>query len=244
MQAVDRIFSVLRALARQPGTTTLADLARRTSLPKPSLLRLLAALEDQGAVQSINGRYAIGPGLASLTQETPPISSLREIARPHLVELAGALHENVSLTVADDDHTLYLDTAVAESSVMVQDWTGERLPYHASAGGLVLMSTWSPADISRYAATRPQAFTAATVTTLTGLRAKIDEVNRTQVVWTHQEFSDDVNGVGTPITDAAGTVRGALNAYGPSYRFPGSRAPEEIARKLIAAGQAIGTRLG
>ena len=131
MQAIDRAFTVLRALASRPGTSTLADVTREADLPKSTVLRLLIALEDQGAVQTVGGRYAIGPGLAALSHQGAPVSALKEVARPHIVELADLLQENVSLTIDDGDATLYIDTAVAESSVMVQDWTGERLPYHS-----------------------------------------------------------------------------------------------------------------
>ncbi len=244
MQAIDRAFTVLRALASRAGTSTLADVTRASGLPKSTVLRLLIALEDQGAVQTVGGRYAIGPGLAALSHQGAPASALKEVARPHLVELAEVLQENVSLTIADDDATLYIDTAVAESSVMVQDWTGERLPYHASAGGLALMSTWTDDEIARHAAGGLEPYTPTTVTSLGEVMAKVGEVRSNNVVWTHQEFSDEVNGVGTPIVGPGDEVRGALNSYGPDYRFPGERDRGEIATALAETARAIGDRIG
>ncbi|MEM9467544.1 MAG: IclR family transcriptional regulator [Actinomycetota bacterium] len=242
MQAIDRAFTVLRALASRPGTSTLADVTREADLPKSTVLRLLIALEDQGAVQTVGGRYAIGPGLAALSHQGAPVSALKEVARPHLVELADVLQENVSLTIADGDATLYIDTAVAESSVMVQDWTGERLPYHASAGGLALMSTWSDATVRAHVASGLSPYTPSTVISLKGIRRKLVDA-RDGAVWTQQEFSDDVNGVGALIVGPDATAVGALNAYGPDYRFPGERDHDAIEAALIETCQAIGERL-
>ena len=207
------------------------------------MLRLLIALEDQGAVQCVGGRYAIGPGLAALSHQGAPVSALKEVARPHLVELAEQLQENVSLTIDDRDATLYIDTAVAESSVMVQDWTGERLPYHASAGGLALMSTWSDDEIGRHVDAGLEPYTESTVVTRFGIDTKVGAARAQGVVWTHHEFSDDVNGVAAVILGPDGSAVGALNAYGPDYRFPGARATEEIAESVLTACRRIGDRL-
>lgn len=243
MQAIDRAFNVLRALASRSGTSTLADVTRESGLPKSTVLRLLIALEDQGAVQTVGGRYAIGPGLAALSHQGAPVSALKEVARPHLVELAELLQENVSLMIPDGDATLYIDTAVSESSVMVQDWTGERLPYHGSAGGLVLLSTWADTDIADHAATGLQPYTPTTVTTLRDLMAKVDDARSTGAALTHQEFSDEVNGVGALITGPNGEALGAVNAYGPDYRFPGERPIDAIIAAVIDTARAIGDRL-
>lgn len=244
MQAIDRAFTVLRALASRTGTSTLADVTREAGLPKSTVLRLLIALEDQGAVQTVGGRYAIGPGLAALSHQGAPASALKEVARPHLIELADLLEEHVSLTIADGDATLYIDTAVAESSVMVQDWTGERLPYHGSAGGLALISTWSDDAIAAFAARGLESFTPTTVTTLDALMAKVEQVRRTGVVYTNQEFSDQVNGVGALIIGPDGDVLGAVNTYGPDYRFPGDRDQDEIANAVLETSRSIGDRIG
>lgn len=243
MQAIERAFTVLRALAESQGTSSLAEVTRASGLPKSTVLRLLGALEEQGAVQSLAGRYAIGPGLASFTHHGAPVSALKEIARPYMVELAEALEENVSLTIADGDATLYLDTAIAPNSVRVHDWTGERLPYHASSGGLALLSSWPSHDVDALVDAGLAAFTDSTVLTRAGLDEKFEHIAEHGAVWTLQEFSDDVNGVAATIRSSAGDVVGALNAYGPTYRFPGDRSEAEIAVLLIDTCTKIGDRL-
>ncbi len=243
MQAIERAFTVLRALAGRQGTSSLAEVTRASGLPKSTVLRLLSALEEQGAVQSVAGRYAIGPGLAAYAHHSAPVSALKEIARPYMVEIADDLSENVSLTIEDGDATLYLDTAVAVSSVQVNDWTGKRLPYHASSGGLALLSTWPSEQVDALIEGGLQKFTSSTVLTRDGLDTKFRNMSKHGIVWTRQEFSDDVTGVAAVIRTSANDVVGALNAYGPDYRFPGDRPEAEIAAVLIDACEKIGDRL-
>ena len=245
MQAIERTFAVLRALAAHPERAGVSEIARRAGLPKSTTSRILGSLESLGMVERIGDRFGIGAGLATLSHAQSPVGSLRELARPHLVELSEQLGENASLVVDDGDEVLYIDTATPpdDVQVQVQDWTGERLPFHAAAAGQALMAYWPDVRLRDYAAAQPVAFTDATVTTLTGLRRKAAEVRDTGVVWTLQEFADDVNGVGAPIPGPDGRPVGALNVYGPTYRFPATTDLDGAASALREACAAIGAHL-
>lgn len=55
-----RALSVLDAFEYRDRNVSLAALARRTGLPKPTLLRILAELVDWGAVERTEGGYQLG----------------------------------------------------------------------------------------------------------------------------------------------------------------------------------------
>ena len=244
MQSIERTFSILGALAEGAERAGLSEIARRADLPKSTTSRILASLESLGIVERIGDQYGIGAGLATLTHRASPVGSLREMARPQLTELADTLGENVSLVVDDGDQVLYIDTAMpSELHVQVQDWTGERLPFHATAAGLSLMSTWSKPRLATLCDTELESFTIQTVTTAKGIRRKLAELRSDGVVWTIGEFAEDVNGAGAPILNPDGDAVGAINVYGPTYRFPGARPLQEIADLVIDACERIQTRL-
>lgn len=244
MQAIERTFGILGALAEHQERAGISEIARRADLPKSTTSRILASLESLGMVERIGDQYGIGAALATLTHRASPIGALREIARPQLVELADALGENASLVVDDGDMVLYIDTAIpADTQVQVQDWTGERLPFHPAAGGLSLMSTWPAARVDALVADGLEAYTTHTADTAAAIRRKLADLERTGVVWTLQEFADDVNGVGAPIIGPSGEAVGAINVYGPTYRFPGDDGPA-IEAALLDAAHRIATRLG
>jgi len=244
MQSIERTFSILSALAEHHERAGVSEISRRADLPKSTTSRILTSLESIGVVERIGDKYGIGNALATLTHGASPVGSLRELARPQLVELADALGENASLVVDDGDQSLYIDTATpSELQVQVQDWTGERLPFHAAAGGICLMSTWNKARLAELCDAGLEAYTAETVTTLAGLRRKLRELDRDGVAWTVREFSDDVTGIGAPIMSPDGDAVGAINVYGPTFRFPGKWPPVQIADTVIDACARISTRL-
>ena len=71
----------------------------------------------------------------------------------------------------------------------------------------------------------------------------MNELEATGVIWTLQEFAEDVNGVGAVIKGPGGALVGAINVYGPTYRFPGDRPRDEIAKAVTDACQRITARL-
>jgi DNA-binding IclR family transcriptional regulator len=244
MQSIERTFAILRTLAHGQERAGISEIARRADLPKSTTSRILASLEALGMVERLGDRYGLGSSLAALTTAAAPVGSLREVARPELAELAEFLGENASLVVDDGDEVLYIDTAMPpEVAVQVQDWTGERLPYHAAAGGLALMSGWSQTRRDQLVGDGLTAFTALTVASADALAAKMDELATTGVVWTMQEFAEDVNGLGAPIVGPNGDLVGAINVYGPTYRFPGEISQSEMILALREACDRITTRL-
>ena len=91
VQSVQRAFSILRALAA--GTMGVTEVAKAVDLPKSTVARLLATLEDEGAVNqdSARGQYRIGDGLASMVNEVTGGKSLTALSYSYLTRLATCL---------------------------------------------------------------------------------------------------------------------------------------------------------
>ncbi|MCP3935020.1 MAG: IclR family transcriptional regulator [Actinomycetia bacterium] len=243
MQAVDRTFAVLRALAAKPETSSLAEVAQLTGLPKNTTSRFLAALERLGMVERVGDRYAIGAGLATLTHAATPVSSLRELCRPYLSELSWQLGENASLAVADGNEVLYVDTVADTGVIQMQDWTGYHVPLHATAAGLALMSAWRRDDVVTLCDAGLSRLTPATVVDADALIEKLEDITRTGIAWTHAEFNSEVNAVAALVCDTSGGPVGAITVFGPTFRFPGDRPRSGIDDLILSAAAHIGARL-
>ena len=102
VQSIQRAFSVLRALSRSPMGVT--QLSESVGLPKSTVARLLAALEEEGAVEQIEvgGQYSIGDGLLDLSGGLSSGRNLVSLARPFLTALALEIDETVGLSFVNE----------------------------------------------------------------------------------------------------------------------------------------------
>ncbi len=244
MQTIERTFAILRALA-ETGGAGVSDIARATDLPKSTVHRILASLEELSLVENIDqtGYYSIGAGLVSLTGSVSSWPAIRDMCRPYLRDLVADFGEAAGLTVAEGRAALYIAQVTADDAVQTRDWTGLRLPLHTVAGGLAIMSTWSEAELSEYAARGLVAHTPATADTLPRLREKLVEARRVGYVWTFADFHEEINGVGAPILGSDGSTIASVSAYGPAFRYPGATVPSRIGERIRDLAAAISARL-
>ncbi len=244
MQTIERTVSILRALA-DTGGAGVSQIARVTDLPKSTVHRILASLDELGLVEQIDasGRYAIGAGLTSLTTTVSSTPAIRDMCRPYLRDLVAEFGEAAGLTVVEGRQALYLDQVTSDDAVQTRDWTGMRLPLHTVAGGLALMATWSDEGVSEYASKGLVAHTAATATTLDRLIAKLASARRDGFVWTFADFHEEINGVAAPIVGRDGLAVASISAYGPSFRYPGSTDPAAIGVRICELASAVSARI-
>ena len=121
--------ALLRACGDSEGALSLAELALRTGLPKPTAHRLLGELVRLGLVERApDGRYRIGLALFVLGQSAPSARELRDIALPYLGDLHEETHENVHLAVPDGPDTLFLEKITGRRATPIVSRTGGRLP--------------------------------------------------------------------------------------------------------------------
>ncbi len=242
VQSIERAFAVLGALADGPvGVTEVAD---RVALPKSTVARLLGSLQREGVVEQVPGgtRYRLGARIASLAAGVAGTGSLVAVARPHLVELSSAVGETAGLSVPDGFEVHYVDQVDTAHQVQIRDWTGTRVPMHAVSSGLVMLASWPEAELERFLDRPLERFTPRTMTDPSALRERLGQVKLDGYAWVHEEFAEGLNSVAAPIVDATESVVAALHVHGPSYRFPSSGSPRELARRVVLTADRIAAR--
>ncbi len=220
VQSIQRSFALLRALALGPVGVT--ELAERVNLPKSTVARLLASLEEEQAVEQTEagGEYRLGSGLTDLAGSAPRGRNLVAAARPHLLELAESLDEVAGLSVIDGGQVYYLDQTESSSNIQVRDWTGEHAPLHAVPSGLVILAHQRPDFINRYLASPLVQCTPWTMTDPDELRDRLEQIRSIGYAWVYEEFAEELNSVAAPVFESGGHVEAALHVHGPAYRFP------------------------
>ncbi len=134
-----RVLSILAVFEESLAPRSLTDLAREAGLALSTTHRLVAELEEWGAVQrDDHGRYQIGLRLWELGQHAG--RQVREIARPLLQDLYSFTHETVHLAIRENTEALYIDRVYGTRRVPKASTVGGRLPLHATAVGKVLLA--------------------------------------------------------------------------------------------------------
>ena len=243
VQSIKRSFALLRVLALGPVGVT--DLAERVDLPKSTVARLLASLEEEQAVEQTEagGEYRLGSGLIDLAGSAPRGRNLVAAARPHLLELAESLDEVAGLSIIDGGQVYYLDQTESSSNIQVRDWTGEHAPLHAVSSGLVILAHQRPEFVDRYLAAPLVQCTPWTVTDPDGIRDRLEQIRSIGYVWVYEEFAEELNSVAAPVVENGGSVEAALHVHGPAYRFPDPDDTHDVGMAVIEAAGRLAMQL-
>lgn len=140
-EVLTRAVDVLSAFTRGPGSTlSLAEVARRTGLPKPTVHRLLAALDGHGLVERTERGYQLGMKLFELGEHVPRKQKLREAALPFLQDLLEVSHGTVHLAVLDGTDVVYLERIRGHRVAKAASRVGGRQPAYCTGVGKALLA--------------------------------------------------------------------------------------------------------
>jgi DNA-binding IclR family transcriptional regulator len=134
---LDKAVLVLRAVAESPQS--LAGLQARTGLPRATLHRLAAALEEHGLLRRDDaGRYELGLALVSLGRTAAERFPLVDAARPVLDELRRETGESVQLFVREGTQRRCVVSLESPHGLRWIVPQGSLLPIEVGSAGRVL----------------------------------------------------------------------------------------------------------
>lgn len=142
---IDRALALLAAFTPSRRSLSLTDLARITTQPTSTTLRLANRLIAWGALErQQDGKYVVGLRVWQVGALAPRSMGLREVALPHMTDLVEATHENVLLVVLNGEKGLIVERLSGHlATFMPYSATGE-IPLYFTASGLVLLAHASP----------------------------------------------------------------------------------------------------
>jgi len=226
-----RLLLVLEEVARAGVPVTPTKINASLGLPKPTIHRLFATLEDQGFLQrDIDGR-TYSPGRRFRGMATGVLSSLRiRAARLSVLrKLSAAVGETCNIALPDRDSMIYLERVETEWPLRIQLPVGTAVPFYCTASGKMYLSTLPKAHLSRYAASQPLvANTANTITDPDALIQEIAAIRKQGYAVDDEEFMDGMIAVAVPIMDANKRLVATLSYHAPTIRFTKDRSLEYL----------------
>ncbi|MCK0175426.1 IclR family transcriptional regulator [Mycolicibacterium sp. F2034L] len=211
---IDRISLVLDAFDG-PGRLTLAQIVRRTGLPRSSAHRMLERLVQLRWLRRSGRDYELGMRLVELGSLAVHQDRLHRAATPLLHDLHRATGLVVHLAVLDGADVVYLEKTGDRMAAALPSRVGGRQPAHCTAIGKALLAYNSEACDEVDLANRRTKYSIGTAAQLAGELAKVSAHG---VAYDREELLPGFGCVAAPI-GAPGEAVAALSVCGPMDRM-------------------------
>lgn len=220
-QSFARSIDLLQLIADADTAPTRAQLLEHSGLTRPTLYRVLAALQAQGLIDAdADNRYRPGIRLVHLARQALARSDVRKIAEPFLARLRDATGETVHLAIRSRDELVYIDKIESLERVRMTSTIGTRVAFHSSSVGKAYLSAMPAQDaatlIDRIAL---PAMTKFTTTSRSKLRKTVRAASKAGYIRDSQENEMGIVCFGAAILDNSATPVAAVSVSVPMFRL-------------------------
>lgn len=235
-----KAMAILHAFRVDDRLLPLAELVRRTGLPKGTVHRICADLVHHRLLEKTEHGYRLAGGLFELGMRAAVERTLLEVAMPFLQDLYERTHETVHLGVREGTEVVYIAKIGGHRQARSPSRTGGRMPMHCTAIGKVLLAHSEP-DVRAAVLGAPLARrTPHTVVAPGLLEQQLERTLETGIAYEREESTTGLLCVGTPVLAPDGrTAIAAISVTGPVGRFR----PEQHETAIRAAATALASTL-
>ncbi len=245
---VDKVASLLIALAGEKKALDLSEITAHTRINKSTACRILKRLTVHGLVQQDpnSGCYRLGIALFELGRRVGDTERLCEVAGPVLESLARESGETAHFALLDAREGRVVHLARVESPHPVRavpSRTGERYPFHCLSVGKAI-AAFLPEEERRLllSPAKFERFTPRTITRRADLERELEKVRGIGHAVDDEEYYEGIRCVSVPVLDRADAVLGGLSLAGPTSRMTLDRL-EELAALLGRAATEIANEI-
>jgi DNA-binding IclR family transcriptional regulator len=242
IQVIERLTSLLDALARYPDPVSLKQLSADTGLHPSTAHRILNDLVLKRFVERAEpGAYRLGMRLLELGNVVKSRLNVREAALDFMRALHRKTFQTVNLSVRQGDEIVYIDRAFSERSGMqVVRAIGGRAPLHLTSTGKLFLSVDDPKSVRSYATrTGLSGHNKNSITELTTLERELSLVRARGFARDNEELELGVRCMAAGIRDDSGRLIAGL-----SISAPADRLQEEWLEDLMLTVNQISAALG
>ena len=244
----DKLLAILECIAESRIPIRLQDLAERSGMTQPTVLRYLRTLQNANYVyqDETTLRYALTWKLCRLTENLDSYLGLRNIANPFVNHLANTLQQGVCLVVNRGDQCVYLDCVDhPHANYTPLQYIGKHAPLHATGSGKVLMSSFSETQVDEYILQKGLTrCTEYTITSRTQLLKALEQVRTQGFAFDDEECEIGLKCISYPLRNYSGSICAAISVFGNASEMSSDVLKKEIHQELGTAAEMISLRLG
>ncbi|MBC7502440.1 MAG: IclR family transcriptional regulator [Herminiimonas sp.] len=242
IQVIERMMSLLDALANYPDPVSLKELSSVTGLHPSTAHRILNDMVLKRFVdRSEPGTYRLGMRLLELGNIVKSRLNVREAALDFMRALHRRTHQTVNLSVRQGDEIVYIDRAFSERSGMqVVRAIGGRAPLHLTSIGKLFLSIDDAKAVRAYATrTGLAGHNKNSITDIAKLERELSLVRSRGYARDNEELELGVRCMAAGIHDDSGKLIAGL-----SISAPADRLQEEWLEDLVNTTNRISEILG
>lgn len=233
VRSVDRALAILDSFSEKHRALSLAQIAKKVSLPTTTTLRILTTLEQNGFVlkDSANGTYSLGWKLAKLGNIAFAGLDVCTVAYPYIEQMHAKYNESFGLYVAEGKERICVARIDSTHSFRQCVTIGSSRPLDTGAAGHVLLAflkTPIVDEILKY----------STCTT----PKLLEKTRKDMYSISYGEYIPGLTSVAAPVFNHDGTIAAALFVTGPDVRI--SPLLEEYIEIIKSNAESISLQMG
>lgn len=210
---LDRVSLVLDAF-EGPGRLTLAQVVRRTGLPRSSAHRMLERLVHLRWLRRQGRDYELGMRLVELGSLAVHQDRMHRAALPFLHELHRVTGHVVHLAILDGPDVVYLEKIGGRMAAAIPTRVGGRYPAHCTGVGKAILGFASEAQLAALDADLLSRKTKYSISTGAQLRTELAKVRDQGIAYEREESLPGFGCVAAPIGNIGEAVA-AVSICGP-----------------------------
>lgn len=233
VKASKTLLEIVEALRELDGAGV-TDIAAHLDMPKSSVHKHLATLEEMEYVTNKSGMYTIGLKFLRLGDYTRTQSEVYQMAKPIVKQLAKETNERSQFIVEEHGKGVFVHRQIGQNAVHTNTNIGKRIYLHATGAGKAILANLPPERIEEIVETIGlPAQTEQTITDPDELHEELEMVRKRGYAFNMEEGMKRLRTVGVPVFDPNGRAFGAFSVSGPSHRLRGDRFHDEIPNMLL-----------
>src|SRR5215218_10031689 len=215
--SVERALSILELLASRNHGLSTSEISRAARVPKSSTSYLLRTLVGRGYVRRDleTGQHTLGIRILSLGGQAMQGMALRELAMPHLRQIAESTRLGAHLSILDHGDAVYIERIESPGFIKMDIWNGKRVAPQATAVGKALICNLARDEVQEIVGLHPfRPVSARTIVTLPHLMEELAAIRLRGYATDDEEHEIGVRCVAAPVFSATGEVVAAIGLSG------------------------------
>jgi IclR family transcriptional regulator, KDG regulon repressor len=239
IRAVGRALAIFDAFDNEHLSLSLQEIAERIRMPKTTAFRLVNTLERAGfLIRMDNQQYCLSLKVARLGGLVRSTLSIREIARPIMLEVNKQTHETITLNTVMGTDRMVLEVVDTPSPLMSMARLGQHMPLLLGASARVIMAYMEPDELERVL----KANSKVAEIDRPALERELARFRKQGYALSRGQRVPGLTAISVPLFDINGKVSNSLSLTGPSIRV--DPIDLDLAEIMMTAGRDISTRLG